>query len=174
MLEHLGGLWGTHLLADLETLELLNKMAGGVRRHKNEDFTVEETFERRTAPRKAWLDLIARRKERRSLPEKLLEDFTRRNIIRLGIETDCPNCRATNWSTLSDADYKLVCERCLKSYEFPQAELERLQPQLDVPRGWTFLDARLWACELPCEFPDSCSTSTPTSSPLTRRCRLQS
>jgi len=29
MLEHLGGLWGVHLLADLETLKLLNKMAGG-------------------------------------------------------------------------------------------------------------------------------------------------
>lgn len=132
MLEHLGGLWGAHLLADLETLELLNKMAGGVRRQSNEDSTIEETFERRTAPRKAWLDLIARRKQRRSLPEKTLDDFTRRNIIRLGIETDCPNCRATNWSTLSDADYKLICERCLKPYDFPQAELR------DHNRNWTY------------------------------------
>ena len=32
MLDHLGGLWGVHLLADLETLQLLNKMAGGLRR----------------------------------------------------------------------------------------------------------------------------------------------
>ena len=32
MLEHLGGLWGVHLLADIDTLKLLNKMAGGVRR----------------------------------------------------------------------------------------------------------------------------------------------
>ena len=29
MLEHLGGLWGVYLLADIDTLKLLNKMAGG-------------------------------------------------------------------------------------------------------------------------------------------------
>ena len=34
--------------ADMETLELLNKMAGGVRKRSNED-TIEETFELRTA-----------------------------------------------------------------------------------------------------------------------------
>jgi hypothetical protein len=49
MLEHLGGLWGVHLLADLDTLKLLNKMAGGLRRKRNEVETVEETFELRTA-----------------------------------------------------------------------------------------------------------------------------
>lgn len=132
MLEHLGGLWGVHLLADLETLELLNKMAGGVRRHNNEDSTVEETFELRTAPRKAWLDLVARLKQRGSLPEKSLDDFTRRNIIRLGVETNCPNCRAKNWSTLTDTDYTLTCERCLKPYDFPQAELR------DRNQNWTY------------------------------------
>jgi hypothetical protein len=41
MLEHLGGLWGVHLLANLDTLKLLNKMAGGLRRKHGEDETVK-------------------------------------------------------------------------------------------------------------------------------------
>jgi hypothetical protein len=123
MLEHLGGLWGVHLLADIETLKLLNKMAGGLRRKSNEEDTVEETFELRTAPLKDWTILIAARKTRRPLPRHSLEDFTKSNVIRLGLETDCPHCSAKNWSTLTAVDYHVTCERCLKPYDFPQAAL---------------------------------------------------
>jgi hypothetical protein len=42
MLDHLRGLWGTHLLADLETLRLLNKMAGGVRRKNDVTGTLKK------------------------------------------------------------------------------------------------------------------------------------
>src|SRR5262249_14526205 len=101
MLEHLGGLWGLHLLADVGTLKLMNKMSGGLRRKRNEDETVEESFELRTATLKDWTDLIAHRQEKRSLPPTALGEFTRRNVIRLGLETDCPHCRAKNWSTLT-------------------------------------------------------------------------
>lgn len=123
MLEHLGGLWGVHLLADVETLKLLNKMAGGLRRKSNEKDTVEETFELRTAPLKDWTDLVAARKARRPLPRHGLEDFTKSNVIRLGLETNCPHCSAKNWNTLAGVDYRITCERCLKSYDFPQAAL---------------------------------------------------
>jgi hypothetical protein len=123
MLEHLGGLWGVHLLADVETLQLLNKMAGGLRRRASETETVEETFERRSAPLKDWSDLIARRKQRRSLPPLELKDFTDRNVIRLGLETECSHCQATNWHTLTTIDYDVRCERCLKAYRFPQASV---------------------------------------------------
>lgn len=123
MLDHLEGLWGVHLLADLETLQLLNKMAGGVRRKFNDSETIEETFERRSAPVKDWTDLLARRKERGSLPRLELADFTNRNIIRLGLETDCPHCQATNWHNLTAVDYAVTCERCLNRYDFPQAQL---------------------------------------------------
>jgi hypothetical protein len=123
MLEQLGGLWGVHLLADLDTVKLLNKMAGGLRRKRNDEDTVEEKFGLRTAPLKDWTDLISARQARGSLRQRSLEDFTKRNIIRLGLETDCPHCRAKNWSTLTDVDYKVTCERCLKSYDFPQASL---------------------------------------------------
>lgn len=123
MLEHLGGLWGVHLIADIGTLKLLNKMAGGLRRKRNEAETVEERFDLRTAPLKDWIDLISARQARHSLHKNALEDFTKRNVIRLGIETDCPLCKAKNWSTLTDLDYRIICERCLKPYDFPQASL---------------------------------------------------
>ena len=123
MLEQLGSVWGAHLLADLETLQLLNSMAGGVRVRINDADTVEETFERRTAPVKTWVDLISRRQENHSLREINLSNFTDRNVIRLGLETDCPHCRGKNWHSLSSTDYSLTCERCLNKYTFPQASL---------------------------------------------------
>src|SRR5262249_29255187 len=52
MLEHLGGLWGVHLLTNLDTLALLNKMAGGLRKRSTETGMIEESFELRTAPAK--------------------------------------------------------------------------------------------------------------------------
>ena len=132
MLEHLGGLWDTHLLADVDTLKLLNKMAGGLRRKRNEDDTVEESFELRSATVRDWSDLIAQRQAKRLLPAKSLGDFTKRNLIRLGLETDCPHCSAKNWSTLTAVDYRLTCERCLKPYDFPQAALR------EHNRNWTY------------------------------------
>lgn len=132
MLDHLGGLWGAHLLAEVETLQLLNKMAGGVRRKVNATETMEESFERRSAPIKDWNDLIARRKAKRLRPQISIEDFTKRNVIKLGLETDCPNCRATNWHSLTSSDYTLICDRCLKNYDFPQYKLR------DHNRNWAY------------------------------------
>jgi hypothetical protein len=132
MLEHIGGLWGVHLLADIDTLTLLNKMAGGLRRKRNDDDTVEESFELRSATLKEWTDLIARRHETGSLLARSLEYFIQRNVIRLGLETKCPHCSAKNWSTLTAVDYRVTCERCLKPYDFPQAAL------LEYNRNWTY------------------------------------
>ena len=123
MLEQLGGIFGVHLLADIDTLKLLNKMAGGLRRKSNETDVIEETYELRTASLKAWTDLIFARKTRHSLSRYDLNDFTKSNVIRLGLETDCPYCSAKNWSTLTTVDYRVTCERCLKPYDFPQATL---------------------------------------------------
>ena len=52
-----------------------------------------------------------------------MEDFTSRNIIRLGTETACPHCLAKNWHSLTAVDYELGCDRCLKRYPFPQADI---------------------------------------------------
>lgn len=122
MLEHLGGLNRVGMLADINTLKLLNKMAGGLRRRRLKDDAVEESFELRTASVKAWRDLIVKRK-RELFRSPDLKQFTDANVIRLGLEIDCPTCKTTNWNSLTAVDYRLNCERCLNSYEFPQAAL---------------------------------------------------
>ncbi len=132
VLNHLGGMWGIYLLKDAETLAMLNNMAGGVRRKGEGESQIEELFDRRSKSVKDWRDLIARRTGRRRFPNITIDDFTQNNIIRLGIKTECTNCHAINWHSLTNADYDLVCERCQKSYRFPQAHL------LTQNRNWAY------------------------------------
>jgi hypothetical protein len=132
MLDQLDGLWGVHLLADKDTLTLLNKMAGGLRKRSTKTEQVEESFELRAASLKDWVAHIARRKEAKRLPAASLEDFTKKNVIRLGLETDCPHCQAKNWSSLAAVDYEIACERCLKPYPFPQAGVK------EHNRNWSY------------------------------------
>jgi hypothetical protein len=131
ILEHIGGMRGINLIAEQETLQLLNKMAGAVRIKSNDSDTIEETFELRSSPIQHWQGLIAKRKKKAQYRLEL-ENFTKSNIIRLGIETGCPNCRFTNWHSLSSTDYKLACERCLYIYDFPQASISEKQ------RKWAY------------------------------------
>ena len=123
MIDQLGGLMDVSLLADAETLDLLNNMAGGLRRKKNDEDEVEETFEGRRAPVKKWVDLIARRQQRGVFSRAALDEFTKRNIIRLGVASKCPNCQFDNWHGLNAVDYNIICERCIKAYDFPQSHL---------------------------------------------------
>jgi hypothetical protein len=132
MLDQLGGLWGVHLLADMDTLTLLNKMAGGLRKRSTETEEVEESFGLRAAPLKDWVDHIAKRKEMKRLPAVSLDDFTTKNVVRLGLETDCPHCQAKNWNSLAAVDYEITCERCLKPYPFPQAAVR------EHNRNWNY------------------------------------
>jgi hypothetical protein len=86
----------------------------------------------RAALLKDWIDLIAKRKQTHRLPEAKLDDFTSKNVIRLGLETDCPHCQAKNWTGLETVDYQITCARCLKAYPFPQAHLK------DHNRNWSY------------------------------------
>ena len=123
MLDHLDGLWGVRLIAQPEILKLLNDMAGSVRRVSNDEHSVEQTFEGRSARAKDWIDLVAKLRGR-LLRDPALNDYTKRNIIRLGLETVCPHCQGSNWHGLDTVGYTLTCERCLNTYEFPQAHLK--------------------------------------------------
>jgi hypothetical protein len=123
MIDQLGDLMHISLLADAETLDLLNNMAGGLRRKSNDQDEVEETFEGRRAPVKKWIDLIARRQQQGLFARARLEEFTKKNIIRLGVISRCPHCQFENWHGLNNVDYTISCERCVKAYDFPQAHL---------------------------------------------------
>lgn len=123
MLQRLDGLGGVRLLRDAGTLQLLNQMAGSQRRRGAADDMVEETFPGRTASLGDWQALAKRRSK--GLDQAEIEQFTRRDVIRLGLESRCPHCDARNWSGLDAVDYSLTCERCLNTYDFPQGKVAR-------------------------------------------------
>jgi hypothetical protein len=132
IIEQLGGLSGTYLLASTDTLSLLNKMAGGLRRKRLGEETIEEVFDLRTARLDEWKKLISTHNTRHSLRPITIDNFTSSNIIRIGLETECPHCSAKNWSSLTATDYSLACDRCLKRYNFPQGNLRGRN------RNWTY------------------------------------
>lgn len=121
VLDHIGGLWGVRFLADREVVQLLNKMAGSVRRRENQEGSLEEHFEGRSAPVKDWADLIAKNASKSIFRTTTLNDYTSRHIIKIGLQTTCPHCHGNNWHALDVVDYRPQCERCLNNYDFPQA-----------------------------------------------------
>ncbi len=130
MINQLGGLRGTNLIADGETLKLMNDMAGGVRRRRNGVEEVEEQFDPQSRPVKDWDSLVKRRKARsRKFLE--LDHFTKASVLVLGLQTQCTNCMNRNWDVVDRLSYSLTCKRCLKPYPFPQGANQ-------TDRRWTY------------------------------------
>ena len=125
VLQHLRRLHGLQLVAYPDTLKLLNGMAGGIRVRNRDEDEVEEVFDRRARSEQHWQAHLKRRLQCRPFPVFKLSDLTDRNVIRLGVSTKCPRCTASNWHSLTDVDYVVVCERCLERYSFPQGALQR-------------------------------------------------
>ena len=95
MIESLGGLWGSHLIADKETICELNRMA-------TQEVVVEGTpddrtrrhYEGRTVIALQWKSLIARR-AKNHLPTLTLDEFTKHGILKLGLAVPCLTARMT-------------------------------------------------------------------------------
>jgi hypothetical protein len=120
VLASLNGFWGAGLLADRDTLKLLDKMAKSVRRHA--DGTTEE-FPDRSIDVKQWKDLVNRRANARWGYRAGLDRFIDSNVLRLGLVLPCPSCQKKNWFGIDNLRLKLTCERCLKTFAFPQGSL---------------------------------------------------
>lgn len=114
MLESLGSLWATHVIAHREIISLLNSMAAQEIVRGAADEATRRQFEGRTVLAGRWKSLVKR------LPRLKLDDFIKLSILKLGLGVDCPNCTHSNWYGLNDVDYEVTCERCLKAFQFPQ------------------------------------------------------
>jgi hypothetical protein len=123
ILSSLGGFWGTVLIADADTLKLLDDMAKSVKTYSSG--TVEE-FPDRSAGVKQWQDLLSRRSSgpRGHRRAAALDRFIDANILRLGLELTCTNCGKRNWVGIGDMREQIICERCLKAFAFPQGSLD--------------------------------------------------
>lgn len=112
-----GGIRGATLLADPETLKLLDQMAKSVRRHDNG--TIEE-FEDRAIDVGRWKGLVHRRANTGPYHWVTLDAFINANVVKLGLSVTCPSCLKKNWVGLAAMRELLMCERCLKPFPFPQ------------------------------------------------------
>ncbi|HEY1206028.1 MAG TPA: hypothetical protein VGF05_15150 [Bryobacteraceae bacterium] len=126
VLSSLGGFWGTNLLADRDTITLLDEMAKSVRRYA--DGKVEE-FPDRSVEVKRWRDLVNRRFGARHGFEcgATLDRFVEAHVFRLGLVLPCTNCLKKNWFGIDGLKEDLICERCLRTYKFPQGSLNLQQ-----------------------------------------------
>lgn len=116
----LGGLWGVPLIANRETLRLLDEMSKSVRKHT--DGRVEE-FPDRTIEVKRWKDHIHRRANTGIGRRADLDAFIKAKVFRLGLTLQCTNCMKKNWFGIENLKEELICERCLQSFPFPQGSL---------------------------------------------------
>lgn len=115
----LGGLWGVHLIADEETVRLLDRMAGQEVIRGGRGTATGKQFPGRTELVTRWKSLVDKRAKRSAVMLEL-EDFPKHGVLKAGLGVDCPKCQHGNWFGLDQVDYEVTCERCLRSFRFPQ------------------------------------------------------
>ena len=127
ILDNLGGFWGLYLFDDLESLKFVNKLAHSSRlRTKdklNERYELEEEFPGRTATFNDWNKMIKTRQSQGAHDRVNLDSYIKKNVIKAGLQTECLYCSYKNWHSLDVVQYKVICERCLKEYPFPQSAI---------------------------------------------------
>lgn len=121
VLNAVDGLWGAHVLADVKTIKLLDKMSKSVRKHVGAD-SVEE-YPDRTANVSDWRGVVRLRQGETFAPRVDIQSFVKAGALRLGLAIQCPNCEYENWYGIGQLQERLTCERCLSHYDFPQGTL---------------------------------------------------
>lgn len=124
MIEKLASLGAADLIADKNTIQLLNKMAMQERISNSKTTSNTKTFEGRTADTGRWHELVKKRAKNSLRFRVSLEKFTNRGILKLGLGLNCPHCTHSNWYGLDGVDYSVTCERCLKEFSYPQGSKE--------------------------------------------------
>lgn len=52
-------------------------------------------------------------------PTVIIQDLIKMNIIKLGVEMQCPHCSKRGWHSLNSFDYEVQCPNCLDKFEIP-------------------------------------------------------
>ncbi|MGP5565445.1 hypothetical protein [Vreelandella alkaliphila] len=126
LIDSVGGLWGLYLFDDVTAIKFINKLANSTRTRKsaaNGD-VIEEDFSGKVASITEWQKMISKRKAQGAHHRVTLSDYIERNVVRIGLETDCSHCYAKNWHDLDEVSYQIKCSRCLKRYDFPQGSIK--------------------------------------------------
>ncbi len=128
MLESLDGFWGLYLFDHEEFIKFINKLARSTKVTKSIDneitITIEEEYPNQATSIKTWDSKVKQYIAKGIHRSVDFSKYIERNVIRLGIETDCFHCDAKNWHDLNEIAYEIKCSRCLKIYKFPQGNLK--------------------------------------------------
>jgi hypothetical protein len=127
VIQALGGLRSSWLLANEELLRLLNKMAHG---ELEIEVDADDPLRKRSVrayaiPRPQMLAVLSRSRGSAEIGKNLLASLLSLKILAIGCRLQCPECRQTTWYRLADLDTNLRCERCLQTLDFPSAEPPR-------------------------------------------------
>lgn len=123
IIEAVGGTTGAGLLADEETLRLLESMASTIVEYDSTDTRrrVERRYPDKARSARDWISLTKRRQKKLFQSWVTVDRFVDARILRLGLSVPCPNCRTENWYALDGLSYQLRCDHCLKEFPHPQA-----------------------------------------------------
>jgi hypothetical protein len=114
IIKTLGGPGSVRLIACREVIQVLNDMAKGSMTMQVDKFKhLVEQAQRKSI----WL-------------KGDYEQLVKQRVVELGMELSCQKCGSWSWYSISQLDYRLNCELCLKSFEFPKLDTSQ--------RRWAF------------------------------------
>ena len=120
MIDAVDGLNGTRLLAHEAVVRQLDKMARS--RTEHADGSAEE-YPDRTATFGQLRRMLQAISEANFGQSVTLKRFIDIGALRLGLSAKCDHCAKENWYGLDDVATTVPCDRCLRSFPFPQGSL---------------------------------------------------
>ncbi len=105
IIQTLGGFWGVRALAHKGIVEMLDAMS-------RKPVTRSAHFQK-------FQNLIHDAVASDNWRYKNFETLVERKAVELGLELKCSKCGSWSWYSLKQLDYTLVCDLCLKNFEFP-------------------------------------------------------
>ena len=109
MIQQLGGVDGTWILAQEGILQLLKKMNSSDQKSVSEEFVRGEV--QKIANQGKY--------KREGGAENIIQRLIDAKVFQLGMEIQCSICTKRSWYSVKAADYELQCPQCLSQISFP-------------------------------------------------------
>lgn len=112
VLKQFGGTWGTNWLTNEAVFKLLSQIA-------TDNWIEGKAFRgliHKTAKTVQFLDAA-----------RLTKWLVDSNIVKLGLELTCPQCRQRSWFSISETDYEVECRQCLEVFRLPTETPEKIR-----------------------------------------------
>lgn len=106
IIKTLGGCWGVRHIANAGIVNILDDMAKGSRSMQADEFLQRVSNE---AQGSLWHG-------------GEYDYLVKRRAVELGLEVKCPKCDSWSWYSITQLDYSVTCELCLREFEFPKLE----------------------------------------------------